>query len=345
VLHLSMASLSNHLFASAVVVYVVAMVAYAARFALGRPAMAPAAVPAPAAAVPALVGGPAASGPPPAAAASAAAAAAAPVDDGPSPADRSARRREKAGRMAVALTVLGVALHVAEVITRGFADGRVPWGNMYEFSSIAGLIAVVAFLVVQARHPRVRDVGVFVMLLVSCYLGLAGTVLYAQAGPLVPALDSYWLKIHVVAAMTATGTFMVTGVVSCLHLVRRRYDRRIAAGRLPGGWGLGRRLPSASVLDRTEYRVIAFAFPVWTFAVIAGAIWAESAWGSYWSWDPKETWSFVTWLVYAAYLHVRSTRSWRRAAPVVALLGFGCLLFNYYVINIFISGLHSYAGL
>jgi cytochrome c-type biogenesis protein CcsB len=343
------AAISDHLFVSAVVVYVLALFAYAAQFAFGRrvPGSVRLTVPAGRLTVPA--GRPAEVG------------VLVPAGAGPAPRSQSAERTGspdvpggpapragRIGRVAVALTVLGVLLHVAEVVTRGvadgFANGRLPWGNMYEFSSVAALIAVVGFLVLQWRQPRTRDLGVFVMLPVVCYLGLAGTVLYVKAGPLVPALHSYWLKIHVVAAMTATGTFMVAGVVSCLHLVRRRYEtgaRRWQSG--PRG-ALATRLPSAAALDRAEYRIIAFAFPVWTFAIIAGAIWAESAWGRYWGWDPKETWSFVTWVIYAAYLHARSTRAWRRWAPAVALLGFTALMFNYYIINIFISGLHSYAG-
>ena len=346
---LHVASVSDHLFASAVVVYVLALFAYAAQFAFGRrvPGTARIAVPASRPAeVEVLVPAGVSTGAP---VETPTEAAASPLpDETAGSAARPAGRPGRLGRIAVALTVLGVMLHVAEVVTRGiadgFSDGRLPWGNMYEFSSVAALIAVVGFLVLQWRHPRTRDLGVFVMLPVVCYLGLAGTVLYVKAGPLVPALHSYWLKIHVVAAMTATGTFLVAGVISCLHLIRRRYEaggRRWQAG--PRG-ALATRLPSAAALDRLEYRVIAFAFPVWTFAIIAGAIWAETAWGRYWGWDPKETWSFVTWVIYAAYLHARSTRAWRRWAPAVALLGFTALMFNYYIINVFISGLHSYAG-
>jgi cytochrome c-type biogenesis protein CcsB len=235
-------------------------------------------------------------------------------------------------------------IHLCEVVTRGLAAGRVPWGNMYEFSSAVALVAVGALLVLYVRQGY-RWIGLFVLLPVVLYLGLAGTVLFVQSGPLVPALHSYWIKIHVVAALTATGTLMVGGVFTCLHLIRRRHDRALASGATTRLSRLAERLPPAAALDRSEYRIIAFAFPIWTFAIIAGAIWAESAWGRYWGWDPKETWSFITWVVYAAYLHARTTSSWRRAAPYVALLGFGALMFNYYVVNLVISGLHSYAGI
>ena len=254
-----------------------------------------------------------------------------------------AARRDTA-RVAVAVTGIGWLIHLGEVITRGLAAGRVPWGNMYEFSSAVSLVAIGLFLALAARGIA-TDVGVYVMVPAICYLGLAGTVLYTRAAPLQPVLNSYWLKIHVVAAITATGTFMVGGVVTLLLLLRRRIDRRptpAAASDAPGG--MLRRLPAAAALDQLERRIITLAFPIWTFAVIAGAIWAESAWGRYWGWDPKETWSFITWVLYACYLHARATMSWRRAAPFFALAGFTALVFNYYVVNLVVNGLHSYAG-
>jgi cytochrome c-type biogenesis protein CcsB len=257
------------------------------------------------------------------------------------------------GRLAVLFTVLGWGLHVSSVVTRGFAAGRVPWGNMYEFSSMIALIAVTAYLLLMIRQP-VRWLGVFVMLPVLVYLGFAGTVLYVPAGPLVPALNSYWLKIHVVGAILASGVFMVSAVTTVLFLVRDRWEHRlteVAAGRadvsraMRQRGGIVMRLPAAATLDTLTYRLIAFAFPIWTFAVIAGAIWAEAAWGRYWGWDPKETWSFITWVIYAAYLHARATVGWRgRRAAAVSLLGFSALFVDYYLVNLVITGLHSYAG-
>jgi len=259
-------------------------------------------------------------------------------------------RASLAGRTAVVLTVVGWGVHVASVLTRGFAAHRVPWGNMYEFSSMVSLVAVTVFLALLTRQ-QVRFLGAFVMAPVVLYLGLAGTVLYANAGPLVPALNSYWIKIHVVAAITASGAFMVSGVATVLYLLKERWERRTSLG--PGTAavtefgqrGLMTWLPASQVLDRIAYRVVAFAFPVWTFAIMAGAIWAEQAWSRYWGWDPKETWSFITWLAYAAYLHARATGGWRgRRAAVLSLVGFCCLMVDYYVVNTVITGLHSYAG-
>ncbi|HEX3900694.1 MAG TPA: c-type cytochrome biogenesis protein CcsB [Mycobacteriales bacterium] len=297
------------------------------------------------------------------------------------------RRAELVGRGAVVLTVIGWCCHLSSVITRGVAVHRVPWGNMYEFSCMVTLVAVsiYLFLIFQPRvraavtgkrrsTESVRSLGAFVMAPVVLYLGLAGTVLYAAPGPLVPALNSYWIKIHVVAAITATGSFMVSGVVTVLYLLKERYERgkpplhvslmarlrspmnpeQVSLG--PGTaaaieltsarGGLMRALPPAAALDRLAYRIITFAFPVWTFAIIAGAIWAEQAWSRYWGWDPKETWSFITWLGYAAYLHARATAGWRgRRAATLSLIAFGCLMVDYYVVNTVITGLHSYAGI
>ncbi len=268
-----------------------------------------------------------------------------PVVAPPAPVATAGPRASLAGRVAVVLTVVGWAVHVGSVVTRGFAAHRVPWGNMYEFSSCAALVAVTAFLVLLRRHRVDVTVGAFVMVPVTLYLGLAGTVLYTAAGPLVPALNSYWIKIHVAAAVTASGAFLLSGVVALLYLLRARHDEMVARGRLPKfPLSLGRSLPPAPSLDRAAYAVIAFAFPVWTFAIIAGAIWAEAAWGRYWGWDPKETWSFITWVLYAGYLHSRATAGWKgRKAAWVAVAAAGALIVDYYVVNIFVVGLHSYA--
>ncbi|MBV9870208.1 MAG: c-type cytochrome biogenesis protein CcsB [Frankiaceae bacterium] len=280
------------------------------------------------------------------------------------------KRAKRVGVAAVALSVIGWGFHLSSVITRAAAVHRVPWGNMYEFSVMVTLVAVTIYLVLLVGRESVRFLGAFLMAPVVLYLGLAGTVLYAAPGPLVPALNSYWIKIHVVAAITATGAFMVSGVVTVLYLLKERWERgqpplrglllrrlrsqpQVSLG--PGTAavaelsakrsGLMNSLPSSERLDRLAYRVITFAFPVWTFAIIAGAIWAEQAWSRYWGWDPKETWSFITWLGYAAYLHARATAGWRgRRAAMLSLIAFGALMVDYYVVNTVITGLHSYAG-
>ncbi|WNB84738.1 c-type cytochrome biogenesis protein CcsB [Cellulomonas sp. ATA003] len=213
---------------------------------------------------------------------------------------------------------------------------------MYEFAAAATLAATAAYLVFLRRQP-VRDLGVWILALVTLSLGLAVTVLYTPAGDLVPALNSYWLVIHVAAAIIAGGVFTVGAAATGLYLLRRRADARDASGQATRGYA--GRLPAAAALERVAHTAHLFAFPVWTFAVLAGAIWAEDSWGRYWGWDPKETWAFITWVLYAAYLHAQSTAGWRGTkAGWLALAGYGAFLFNFVGVNMFITGLHSYAG-
>jgi cytochrome c-type biogenesis protein CcsB len=249
-----------------------------------------------------------------------------------------------AGQFAIAVTVVGWLLHGGAIVSRGLSVHRLPWGNMYEFTLALTFTAVTAFLVIMMRQPA-RYLGVFVMTPVVLALGIAVLVLYVAPAPLVPALHSYWLAIHVTAAIIASGVFTVATAATTMFLVADHYETATAAGRPVRFSGLARIMPSSTVLDRTAYRAYAFAFPVWTFAVIAGAIWAEYAWGHYWQWDPKETWAFITWVIYAGYLHARATAGWRgRKAAYIAMLGFASILFNFFIVNIFITGMHSYAG-
>ncbi|HEY7857208.1 MAG TPA: c-type cytochrome biogenesis protein CcsB [Candidatus Nanopelagicales bacterium] len=251
----------------------------------------------------------------------------------------------RAGNIGMSLTWLGALLLAAGVLARGLAVMRPPWGNMYEFSTASALAISVAFLVFSLRRD-LRWLGVFVIAPVLLTLGLAVTVLYTAAEQLVPALNSYWLYIHVTCAIVSGGALCVGAAVTGLFLVADTSERRHRAGRSYWLEPLAVRLPEALKLDVMAYRVNAFVFPLWTFTVVAGAIWAENAWGSYWSWDPKETWAFITWLAYAAYLHARATAGWKgRKAAVLGLVAFACFLFNYYGVNIFFSGLHSYAGI
>jgi len=350
-----LAQLSDTLFTTSIALYSLALVSYCGEYAFGRRGRV-----AETAAVPATAkvlvgaGGPevAPSAPPTSSAPSAVSGEAGDGAAGsPEKFGRDAvvnRPAQRFGRLAVLLTLLGAAGHLTSIVLRGTAVDRIPWGNMYEFSSAVGFVAVAAFCVVLARQPRIRYLGMFVMLPVILLMFLAGTVLYAKAAPLVPALRSYWLAIHVTAAITATGTFLVSFVASVLYLIRERYDRLVPAGagtiRFPVS--LGSRLPESRLLDQVAYRTVAFGFPVWTFGIAAGAMWAEAAWGRYWGWDPKETWAFIAWVIYAAYLHARSTAGWRgRKAAWINLLGYGAMTFNFFVVNIVVAGLHSYAGL
>ena len=247
---------------------------------------------------------------------------------------------DRYGGIAFSLATLATLLLFLGVVCRGLAAKRAPWGNMYEFSTTSALVVLVVFIAVARRRPALRYLGTFVVVPVLLTLGLAVAVLYVPAGPLLPALKSYWLVIHVAAAIVSGGVFTVGGVVTALYLVQDRWERKGVTN------SLSRRLPPAEQLDQSAYRLFAFVFPLWTFAIVAGAIWAENAWGTYWSWDPKETWALVTWVVFAGYLHARATAGWKgRKAAIVALVGLSCFIFNYFGVNIWFTGLHAYGGL
>ncbi|MGI8761667.1 MAG: c-type cytochrome biogenesis protein CcsB [Jatrophihabitantaceae bacterium] len=330
----SMAHLSDGLFTTSIAVYALAMVGYTAEYAFGRRGRIAATVPV---AVPAreLVG---AGGPP---------APDEPLDATSAPPGRRAAA-DRIGRLSFAATVLGALVHAASITVRAAAVDAVPWSNMYEFASVAGLVGVVAFIALLWKAPQIRHLGGFILLPVILMMFLAGTVLYSKAQPLVPALQSYWLAIHVTLVSIAEGALMTSAVLTVLFLVKQRYDRLAATPDFrPGSLAtLAARLPAATTLDKVAYRVVAFSFPLYTVAIICGAIWAEAAWGRYWGWDPKETWAFIVWVIYACYLHARATAGWKgRAAAWVNLAGFGAITFNFLIVNMVVSGLHSYAGL
>jgi cytochrome c-type biogenesis protein CcsB len=246
---------------------------------------------------------------------------------------------ERLGRMAVALTALGAAVHLLSIVLRGLSVERWPLGNMYEFMSFACLVAVTVWLIMLRRFP-IRRLGAFVLIPVFILMFLGGTVLYTQAEPVEPALQSYWLVIHVTVVTTACGVLLVPGVSSVMYLVKGAHERNpLRFSRFAP------RLPAMATLDRLAYRTTIFGFPLFTFGVICGAIWAESAWGRFWGWDPKETTSFIAWVVYAAYLHSRATAGWRGTrAAIINVLGFAVMIFNLFFINLVTTGLHSYAG-
>jgi cytochrome c-type biogenesis protein CcsB len=298
-----LATYSDRLFVAAAGIYALAMIFHAVEFAAAR------------AKTPALVG---AGGP------------------DVEPEQVSSRgRAERFGRMAVALVVLGALLHLASIATRGLAAQRWPLGNMYEYISAICIAAVVTWLVVLRRAPASRPAGLFVLLPVLVLMLLAGSVLYAPAGPVVPPLRSYWMSIHVSTITISSGLLLVSGVASLLYLLRRSGSLAMVA----------EKLPAADALDRLAYRITIVAFPLFTFAIITGAIWAEAAWGRFWGWDPKETVAFVSWVIYAAYLHARATAGWRTGrAAWVNVAGFATMIFNLFFINMVVAGLHSYAG-
>ncbi len=358
--NVALGHVSNACLIAALVIYSLSVVAFAGDFAFGRPRRAAAARAEQAqdrATALAAVGAASSTAAAPARpeAAKAAAVPGAPPDGHPAggadsmpelavPLPRAVAEAGRWVQTALALSLAGVLAHTAAVITRGLAVHRAPWGNMYEFVTALTCVAAIFFLFVMIRY-RAWSLGVFVMGAVVVTLGLAETLIYTAAGELVPALQSYWLDIHVTAMTLATGIFFVAAVLGFVYLWVDRYAKRVAAGRAAPGNGIVRRLPSIEQLDRLTYRTIVFGFPVWTFGVIAGAIWADQAWGRYWGWDPVETWAFITWVLYAAFLHARATAGWRgRRAHYIQLLGFTSLIFNILVVQVFIAGLHSYAG-
>jgi cytochrome c-type biogenesis protein CcsB len=284
-----------------------------------------------------------------------------------------AARRDSLWIIARVVAVAGAATNLVSIVARGVAADRVPWGNMFEYSTVLAFLVVAGTLVLVEGVAKIRTLTGFSLMFSVLTLAVAAMFFPVEPSPLQPALNSYWIKIHVVAAITGSSLFAIGAIATILFLIKDRSERRalavlserapapIMGGAIevdsphdllpdpenpdvaashPRGGGI---LPSAAALDRVAYRVIAFAFPIWTFAVIAGAIWAQEAWGRYWGWDPKETWSFVTWTIFAGYLHARSTAGWKgRRAAVIAVVGFISLLITYYAVNLWIVGLHSY---
>jgi len=248
-------------------------------------------------------------------------------------------RTERAARIATAMMILGFLLLLGGVIARGISNKHVPWGNMYEFSITGSLALTGAYLLALRKHD-LRWLGLFISISVLLTLGTAVTLLYRDSAPLVPALNSPWLVIHVIAAIISGGVFLLSNVIAGAYLYLDAMESK--GDRKP--WA--KRLPDLETLDQLSYRLVAFVFPLWTFAVIAGAIWAEAAWGRYWGWDPKETWAFITWVAYAAYLHARVTIGWRgKRAAWLCLFAGSTFLFNYVYVNVWGTGKHTYSGL
>lgn len=252
--------------------------------------------------------------------------------------------RRGGARTALALTMVALVLHAGATILRGIAAGRVPWANLYEFSMTGTLVMVVVFLVALTRVD-LRFLGTVITGFVVVLLGLATVGFRVEVSPLQPALQSYWLVIHVLVAILGTGFFTLAAALSAVQLVQGRRERSLA-----GGGGDRIRLlatvPDADRLENLAYRISVVGFILWTFTLIAGAIWANHAWGRYWGWDTKEVWTFIIWTVYAGYLHARATLGWRGVGSAwLNLVGYACILFNFGVVNVFFKGLHTYSGL
>jgi cytochrome c-type biogenesis protein CcsB len=279
--------------------------------------------------------------------------------------DDVAVKGSKLPRIAMALTVLAFVVQLAATLMRGFAASRVPWANMYEFAMTGTLIIVAVFLVVNIKW-NLRFLGSFITGFATLFLGLASTRYYVEVVPLPPALQSYWLVIHVFVATLGTGFFALGFALSLSQLLQHKRETANAAALLATASAAPttgtsapapkparrsrleflKRLPDSIQLENYSYRLIIIGFIFWTFTLIAGAIWAEKAWGRYWGWDTKEVWTFIIWTIYAGYIHARSTRGWRGTRSAwLSMVGFAAVMFNFTVVNIFFKGLHVYSGL
>ena len=256
------------------------------------------------------------------------------------PVGEPSARARKTGNIALSLAWLGTLLLIASVVMRGLAVMRPPWGNMFEFATAGAAAASLAYCLL-ARRRHWEWLGLFVIGPILLTLGLAMFAFYTEAAELMPALKSVWLVIHVVVAILAVAVFTIGFSMGIVYLVKRRREEHPPARR-----NFVETLPAASSLERAAYGLNMVGFILWTFTLVAGAIWAQKAWSAYWTWDPKEVWTFVIWVVYAAYMHARATAGWEpRKAMWIALVGYVCVLLNFTVVNLLFTGLHSYSGL
>ncbi|MFC6174292.1 c-type cytochrome biogenesis protein CcsB [Subtercola frigoramans] len=259
-------------------------------------------------------------------------------------ADGGTSKRSLSLRLGVAFTLIGFLLEVTADILRGIAANRVPWANMYEFSMTGTVLIVGVFLLVITRVD-LRFLGTFVTGLVLILLGISTVNYYVVIAPLPPALQSAWLVIHVFVASLGTAFFALGFALSGIQLLQYRRETITTGAKFLKLKFLAS-LPDSVRLENLAYRVNIVGFVFWTFTLIAGAVWAERAWGRYWGWDTKEVWTFIIWVIYAGYIHARATRGWRGSrSAVLAIIGFGAVLFNFGVVNVFFHGLHSYSGL
>ena len=257
------------------------------------------------------------------------------------PASSSQLRRNVwliSARIALLLTslVLGVA-----VVMRGIAAQRVPWANMYEFSISGAVVLLICYQIANLIRD-LRSIATLITGFALLVLGSAVTLFYVEVKTLMPALQSYWLVLHVVVAILATAFFNIAGALHTVYLLKtsKRAEQESTFARVMATF------PASETLDRYAYRLNIMGFILWTFTLIAGAIWAERAWHRYWGWDTKEVWTFIIWVVYAGYLHAKATRGWdARRAAWLGLIGFGAVVFNFTIVNLFFKGLHVYSGL
>ncbi|MBU6144215.1 MAG: c-type cytochrome biogenesis protein CcsB [Acidobacteria bacterium] len=233
------------------------------------------------------------------------------------------------------LAGLATVVHFAGVLTRGIAANRVPWANMYEFS-ISGAFVVSAIYLLALFFKDIRFIATFVTGFVVLVIGSANTLFYVQVESLMPALQDYWLVIHVSVAILGTAFFTIAAAVAALLIAKSGKSKS----------KLLQVFPDVEKLEKLSYQFNVIGFILWTFTLIAGAIWADKAWHRFWGWDTKEVWTFIIWTIYAAYLHATTTRGWEgKKAAWLTLIGFSAVIFNFTIVNLFFKGLHVYSGL
>jgi cytochrome c-type biogenesis protein CcsB len=245
------------------------------------------------------------------------------------------------GTLSTSLLTIGLLIHSGGLLFRWVEThqtgyGYVPLSNMYESLIFFSWTIVLLYLILEFKY-RQKIIGVFVTPFAFLAIALTSIIpgIDSKITPLVPALQSNWLAIHVITCFLGYASFAVSFGISILYLIQDGQKVRIG--------GISKWLPSIPVLDEINYKSIVIGFPMLTLGIITGAAWANYAWGTYWSWDPKETWSLITWFIYAAFLHARFTRDWRgRKAAYLSIFGFAAVLFTYFGVNYIISGLHSY---
>ena len=246
-------------------------------------------------------------------------------------------KAKKFAGMTQSLVWLGIIVHAVSVVMRGLSVSRFPWGNLYEYISVTMLLSMAVAAIIFARSDyRILWSWVLAPVIVLMFYG--GTKLYAESAPVVPALRSFWLPVHVSLVSIGTGLGLVSSVASILFIARSSSNAKLQKLCAP--------LPPAEKLDAIAYRTAVATLPVFGLGIILGAVWAEAAWGRFWGFDPKETMALVTWLLYAAYLHARATTGWKKTTSAwINVIAFVAMVFNLLPINLFVNSLHSYAGL
>jgi len=237
----------------------------------------------------------------------------------------------------VMLTLVGAgfALHTANIIYRYVVAGHIPITNFHESTSFFSWCIVLIFFILQFRY-KVSILCSFIMPVVFVLM-LSSSMLSQEIKPLSPVLQSYWLAIHTVVAFLGNAAFALAFGIGTMYLVQEHYVKSKHLG------GIFGRLPSLQTLDALNYKLISLGFPLLTLAIITGALWAESAWGSFWRWDPREVWSLTTWFIYAIILHARLVAGWRgKKAAILSILGFLIILTSFFGIKLLQKGLHVF---